>query len=333
MSDFSSIAIDYQHLRLLLDPTLPEDLSHVDDIDAFAHQAFAEIVQKQTAEILYLRQKHPQLFSENVCFKLDDNFPQDIQGLLDRNKFLNDINAFIIKQVVDTLEMVSQTQKNITIQPFKLSLKECGITRFPIGTLFQDEQKSIFLMNLVSLDCSDNQLTDLDLRPFTNLKTAICTNNEPLRAVYLSGLSSLERLEIDENNPNLLTLEMEGVPLSIKQKFDLPVFTEKELPQEKSSSIFSEIFAWNPFSYVWSWLSWFIKEEDDSSCSEEQTNEYENNFFEKSSKSEDRYVEPDALNVKPTPILFSVVRQVDDSVQQPIQQAAQPSTRKIALQA
>lgn len=277
MSDFDFIHTDYQHLRILLDdPTLPEDLSHIDDIDTFAQNAFAEILQKQMAELTYLQERHPE-FSGDIIAYLDKGNPQNIDELLDRHQYLNKINANVANEVVKTLLVLSQAQEKFNVKLFKVDLTDCGITRFPISEIFKNVENLNVWMNLTSLDFSNNpELTNLDLRPFSKAETIIFLGNQSLKSINLSGLNKLKDLQI-HHCPSLLAIEMEGVPQKIKQLFEEPISFMQRLSLIKKNFI-SSYLNWHPFSSLWSWsLSWFKTTQEEQ---QEKTDECPNPCFE-----------------------------------------------------
>ena len=178
-----------------MDKTLPADLPQ-EGTAIFFKQAFEKIQARQQQEIAYLTQHHPAVMAKDEYAQaIQQNKSVSLKSLEAKNTLLDAINSNII------------TSKIIDINSAFLNLNQQRITRLPV-TLFQAEGYVNFWKNLTSLDCDNNQLTELNVQGLVALQRLECDNNQ-LTALDVQGLVALQQLGCCNNQ--LTALNVHGL--------------------------------------------------------------------------------------------------------------------------
>ena len=123
---------------------------------------------------------------------LQQNTSASLKSLKAKNAVLDAVNSEIFKARINT---------NST----ELILNRAHITRFPV-TLFQTAGYADFWQHLDYLDCSNNQLTELNVQGLPALEWLYCYNNQ-LTELNLQKLSALQKLSCQNNQLTVLNLQ------------------------------------------------------------------------------------------------------------------------------
>ncbi len=148
---------------------------------------------EQQKEIDYLTEHHPNLMAKPEYAKAFlESSKESLESFEKREQILDEINCEIIKTRID-------------LKSINLFLNKAGITRLPV-TLFQEEGYVEFWRKLTYLDCSNNQVTVLNLQELMSLVTLDCSDNK-LTSLNLQGLMALKYLDCCKNQLKVLTLQ------------------------------------------------------------------------------------------------------------------------------
>ncbi len=178
----------YDRLRVM-DESLPTLLITPNTFIEFT-KAIKKIQTRQQDEIAYLSIHHPVLIES--LLKEYTSSPITIKTLEEQHRILDEANIQIIK---------AKIKKNSN----ELNLDGKHITRLPVS-FFTTEDYVDFWKNLVSLSCSNNLLTTLNLPGLVKLKELNCDNNQ-LVILNLPGLKALKKLHCSYNQLTVLDLQ------------------------------------------------------------------------------------------------------------------------------
>lgn len=146
---------------------------------------------KQQEEINYLKTYHSSIVEKYEQPFKEDAIPSE-KSIALRNSILDVINCEIIIKKID---------KKSTI----LNLHKAGITRLPT-MLFDLPGYIEFWKNLLTLDCDENQIHELDLQKLTALQDLNCQQNN-IEKLDIRGLNKLLRLNCSNNQLKILNLQ------------------------------------------------------------------------------------------------------------------------------
>lgn len=182
----------YNRLREI-DKTLPATLPKEGAVLTFK-KAFEKIQARLQEEINYLTKYHPKIMEKPEYTQvLQKNSSEPLELLEDRSTILEKINSEIITTLI------------IDINSTKLKLQSAHITRLPV-TLFQADGYANFWKNLISLDCSGNNLTTLDVQELASLQNLNCSHNK-LTKLNVQGLAALQILRCNINQLTALNVQ------------------------------------------------------------------------------------------------------------------------------
>lgn len=169
--------------------TMDVELNNV-DLNQIMRDFYEPWVSQQQ-EITYLKEHHPSIIEKYEHLFQENSIPSE-KSIILRNTILDVINCEIITKKIDT--------KSTT-----LNLHKADITRLPV-MLFDLPGYIEFWKNLLTLDCDENQIYELDLRKLKALQDLNCRQNN-IKKLDIRGLKKLLRLDCSSNQIKMLNLQ------------------------------------------------------------------------------------------------------------------------------
>ncbi len=191
MSDYAGITNEINHP--LPTSTLYQAPSELRQLIACYLDDFYDVWIHQEQEIDYLTKHHFDLITKpEYAEKIQVNSKASLELFIAREEVLETINCDIVKKYID-------------INSTSLNVSKVSITRFPVR-LFQEKDYVDFWRELTILNCSNNQITELNLNELKKLKELDCSQNL-IKRLYIEQLAALQFLDCDQNQLTTLNLE------------------------------------------------------------------------------------------------------------------------------